>query len=289
MNAQSIILLIEQLQSLNLSAIIDFDKNNGYAITHHSTTIEGSTLTETETGLLLDEGITPAGKPLLHSLMVQDHFNAFQLIIKKAKENVAITPDFIQAINAAAMKQTGSIYQIVVGEFDGSKGVFRKGNVSAGNTYFVSYQKVEELVQKLCDGIRQKIFTSTTIPERLTICFNAHFDLVSIHPFYDGNGKTCRLLMNYLQAIIIFPSASFLKKTRPPILSRFNKPGKKRTSTSSGNLCWDNIQNIYNWKLKNFNYWISPRPKERAILLYFSKPYPFFLSTTGSFKNSNIF
>ena len=73
MSLQTNISLIETFQSLNLSAVIDFDKFRDYAITHHSTTIEGTTLTETETRLLLDEGITPAGKPLLHSLMVQDH------------------------------------------------------------------------------------------------------------------------------------------------------------------------------------------------------------------------
>ena len=98
MDEQNIISLIEKFQSLNLSAIIDFDKFNGYAITHHSTTIEGSTLTENETRLLLDEGITPAGKPLLHSLMVQDHYNALLLITKKANEKIAITLDFIRSI-----------------------------------------------------------------------------------------------------------------------------------------------------------------------------------------------
>ena len=51
MDEQNIISLIEKFQSLNLSAIIDFDKFKGYAITHHSTTIEGSTLTENETRL----------------------------------------------------------------------------------------------------------------------------------------------------------------------------------------------------------------------------------------------
>jgi Fic family protein len=34
----------------------------------------------------------------------------------------------------------------------------------------------------------------------LTLSFLAHFDLVSIHPFTDGNGRTSRLLMNYIQA-----------------------------------------------------------------------------------------
>lgn len=33
----------------------------------------------------------------------------------------------------------------------------------------------------------------------LNLSFDAHFDLVTVHPFYDGNGRTSRLLMNYLQ------------------------------------------------------------------------------------------
>ncbi len=214
MNEQTIISLIEKFQSLNLSAIIDFDKFNGYAITHHSTTIEGSTLTETETRLLLDEGITPAGKPLLHSLMVQDHYNALLFITKKAKEITLITPEFIQQINAAVMKQTGSIYQTVFGELDATKGVFRKGNVSAGSTYFVGYEKVEALVKKLCAGINEKIIAPNSIIQQLNICFNAHFDLVTIHPFYDGNGRTSRLLMNFLQLYFKLPLSIVFKEDK---------------------------------------------------------------------------
>lgn len=156
MKEQDIISLIDRFKSLNLSAIIDFDKFNAYAITHHSTTIEGSTLTEIETRLLLDEGITPAGKPLLHSLMVQDHYNALLFVMNAAKNKTAITPDLIQRINAAVMKQTGSIYQTVFGEIDGTKGLYRKGNVSAGNSYFVSYDKVEPLVKNLGADVQQK-------------------------------------------------------------------------------------------------------------------------------------
>ena len=214
MDKSQIISLTEEFNSLQLSKNIDFDKFNEYAITHHSTTIEGSTLTETETRLLLDEGITPKGKPLLHSLMVLDHYNALLFVIQSAKEKKVISPDFIRQINAQVMKQTGTLYQTIFGELDSSKGVFRKGNVSAGNSYFVNYDKVEMLVKNLCEAIENKIKTVKTIEEKLDVCFDAHFDLVSIHPFYDGNGRTSRLLMNYLQLIFHLPMAIVFKEDK---------------------------------------------------------------------------
>lgn len=214
MKDENVIALLEKFQSLNLSATIDFDKFNNYAITHHSTTIEGSTLTEIETRLLLDEGITPAGKPLLHSLMVKDHYEALLFVFKNAADKVLITSMFIQSINAQVMKQTGSIYQTVFGELDATKGVFRKGNVSAGSTYFVSYDKVKLLVKKLCDSIESKLPTVNTVIEKLNLSFDAHFDLVTIHPFYDGNGRTSRLLMNYLQLQLGLPMSIVFKEDK---------------------------------------------------------------------------
>ena len=214
MEGKNIISLVENFQSLNLSTAIDFDKFNQYTITHHSTTIDGSTLTENETRLLLDEGITPAGKPLLHSLMVQDHFNALLFIIETAKEKKVISEELIKSINARVMKQTGSVYQTVFGELDAGKGVYRKGNVSAGNSYFVSFDKVEPLVKKLCSTINEKIKMAITISEKLDLCFDAHFNLVTIHPFYDGNGRASRLLMNYLQLCFKLPMSIVFKEDK---------------------------------------------------------------------------
>ncbi len=214
MDIANIISLIEKFQSLNLSANIDFDKFNQYAITHHSTTIEGSTLTEIETRLLLDEGITPAGKPLLHSLMMQDYYRALLFVIEQAANKIAITPEFIQGVNALVMKQTGVVYQTVFGELDAAKGVFRKGNVSAGNTYFVGYDKVEGLLKKLCSSVTDKLNTGDTVIEKINLSFDVHFDLVTIHPFYDGNGRTSRLLMNYLQLYFGLPMSMVFKEDK---------------------------------------------------------------------------
>ncbi len=58
--------LLTEYQSLQLTQIIDYERFNDYAIVHHSTVIEGSTLTEIETRRLLESNLTPNAKPLTH-------------------------------------------------------------------------------------------------------------------------------------------------------------------------------------------------------------------------------
>ena len=155
-------LLIDTYINLNLSKNIDYDKFNEYAIVHHSTTIEGSTLSEIETRLLLDEDLTPKGKPLEHSLMTKDHFRALQFVLKKAEDYDHIDNSFIQTINGRVMENTGKIYETVLGQVDGCKGEFRKGNVSAGDSYFVNYDKVEGLTSELITRINVGIDKNNT-------------------------------------------------------------------------------------------------------------------------------
>jgi Fic family protein len=204
---ENLIPLIAKYKALDLQNVIDHDKFNQYAIVHHSSGIEGSTLTETETRLLLEEGTTPKGKPLAHSLMVKDHFEALQFVLNSASEKHIIDVEFIQAINAKVMKSTGSAYQTLFGEIDASKGSFRKGNISAGGSYFVNFDKVVDYTERLVLRLKEQMEIANTIPEQLQLSFVAHFDLVSIHPFYDGNGRASRLLMNFIQAYFKLPLA----------------------------------------------------------------------------------
>lgn len=199
--------MIAQYQSYHLDQIIDHEKFNEYAIVHHSTVIEGSTLTENETRLLLDEGLTPKGKPLIHSLMVKDHYEALKFTLLAAAEKRPITVSLIREINACVMKSTGSVYNTPLGQVDASKGEFRKGNVSAGGSYFVNFDKVILYTTRLAESLAEKINSVKTVKEKLDLSFSAHFDLVTIHPFYDGNGRTSRLLMNFIQRYFDLPLA----------------------------------------------------------------------------------
>jgi Fic family protein len=199
--------LIDKYNRLGISGVLDHEKFNHISIVHHSTRIEGSTLTEVETQVLINEGLTPKGKPLQDSLMVTDHFDALQFTLQNAQAGKRITVDLIKEINAQVVRSTGSVYNTIFGTVDSRTGAFRKGNVTAGATYFPNFDKVEKLTTDMVTAINDRMESNLTAQEMINLSFDAHFNLVSIHPFYDGNGRSSRLLMNFIQAFYKLPLA----------------------------------------------------------------------------------
>ena len=177
----------------------DYQKFNQFAIVHHSNSIEGSTLTKEETYLLLDEHLTPKNKPLEFSLMAVDHLVALKFVIELADNKKQLSIEIIKQISALLLKNTGSQISSIAGDFDSSKGDFRVVTVRAGTTTFMDYKKVPERVSELIAFINKNIVNKSSIQEVNELAFDAHFQIVSIHPFADGNGRLSRLLMNYVQ------------------------------------------------------------------------------------------
>lgn len=206
--------LIEKYKSLGIADILDHEKFNHISIVHHSTVLEGSTLTEVETQVLINEGLTPKGKPLTDSLMVTDHFSALTFVLEQAEKKRPLSVELIQEINSLAIRNTGAVYNTIFGVVDATKGEFRKGNVTAGSTYFPNYDKVEKLTKELSDKINEMMKTDLSLDDQLKLSYDAHYSLVSIHPFYDGNGRTSRLLMNYLQAYYKLPLSIVHKENK---------------------------------------------------------------------------
>jgi len=202
-----LIKLIAQYNELGIAGVIDHERFNLIAIDHHSTRIEGSTLTEIETQVLINEGRTPNGKPLEESLMVTDHHAALVFTLKNAKAKKELSISLLKQINALVMKNTGKVYNTMLGTVDSSTGAFRKGNVTAGVSYFPNFDKVERLTNNLVKKLVAAMKGNLSVQEQLNLSFDAHFNLVSIHPYYDGNGRTSRLLMNFIQAYYGLPLA----------------------------------------------------------------------------------
>jgi len=199
---QSVEKEIRLYNELKINESIDYEKFYIYSIITHSTAIEGSTLTELDTQLLFDEGITAKGKPLVHHLMNEDLRKAYVFALLKAKEKTLLTPDFLRELNALVMKSTGGILNVLGGTFDSSKGDFRLCGVTAGfgGKSYMNYLKVPAAVSELCDEINKRLNEVKNWKDVYNLSFDAHLNLVTIHPWVDGNGRTSRLLMNYLQS-----------------------------------------------------------------------------------------
>ena len=200
--------LLNEYINLNLNEVLNYELINEAMISYHSTAIEGSSLTEEETILLITEGIVAKGKPIVHHNMVTDHQKALEWVLQQAKNKVDVTPQFIQNLSSKVMSNTGSVINAMAGTYDSSKGDFRKSQVYVGTRYFVSYQKVEKLVGEFCEWLNPQIKTAQTDIDKYNLAFDVHYKLVTIHPFADGNGRTSRLLMNYILAYHNLPLAN---------------------------------------------------------------------------------
>jgi Fic family protein len=218
--------LTNEYKSLNLRDVIDYEKFCIISIVWHSTKIEGCSLTETDTKVLLEDGITAAGKPLIDHLMIKDHFAAFQFIKDQAKQKRKLSIEFIQEIGGLVMKNTGSFTNTVLGSFDTSKGDIRLAQVYVDQKYFPDFKKVPKLLEQLCQSVNEKI-DSVKGPEILKLAANIHYNFVNIHPFGDGNGRTSRLLMNYIQLYHNEPLIKIFTEDRTEYIDALNETEEK--------------------------------------------------------------
>ena len=97
-------ILREQYINQRIMDSIDYEKFCMISIVYNSAKIEGCSLTETDTKVLLENNITAHGKPLTDHLMVKDHYNAFLRIKQNAVNKRKLSIDFLKEINALVMK-----------------------------------------------------------------------------------------------------------------------------------------------------------------------------------------
>lgn len=187
-----------EYKALGLETALDYKKFAMLSIVYNSTKIEGCSLDEGDTKLLITNDIVAKGKPLSDHMMVKDHFEAFLYIAEQAIQRTKFSIDFIQAVNGFIKRRTGGIEKTALGTFDSSKGDLRKAPAYTDTRYFKNHEKIESLLEQLCHNVNKRL-DGVSGNECVKLAADVHYNIVDIHPFADGNGRTARLLMNYVQ------------------------------------------------------------------------------------------
>jgi len=219
-------ILREEYMNHRIMDAMDYEKSCMISIIYHSSKIEGCSLTETDTRVLIEDNLTAPGKPLTDHLMVKDHYNAFLKIREDAKIKRKLSIDFIKEVNSSVMQSTGGMVNTISGSFDTSKGDARLAQVYVESKYFPDFAKVPELLQQLVEAAASKI-DDVKGDEIIRLSADIHYNFVNIHPFGDGNGRTARLLMNYIQLYHKEPLIKIFTEDKAEYIDALNETEKK--------------------------------------------------------------
>ena len=166
--------------------------------THTSTAIEGNTLTLGETAFVLEEGLTVSGKPLKDHEEVVGHARAIDLVYDIIRKGADLTEkDLFDLHKAIQTEQIIDVYKPVgAWKVEPNSTVIVSGDTQT-IFEFASPKDVPELMQRWLSLFQKTCKENTANKEAaLTAYVYLHVSFVSIHPFWDGNGRMARLIAN---------------------------------------------------------------------------------------------
>ncbi len=180
-------------------------------LTYTSNAIEGNTLTRHETAVVIEKGLTVGGKSLKEHLEASNHAKALDYIVSLIKKKPSqLSAKDILAIHAIILK----------GIDDANAGYYRNVPVRIAGSMVVlpNPRKVPDLMDQFQTWLNTKHRLHPVL-----FAGEAHYKLVTIHPFVDGNGRTARLLMNLLLMMYGYPPAIIRKRDRLTYISSLEK------------------------------------------------------------------
>lgn len=176
---------LTQLAPLSLSEREQLRRLYRISLTYTSNALEGSTLTESETRVVLEDGLTVSGKPMRDHLAAIDHAEAFDWLWALATEpptDFLLTEDTLLNLHRLVMSR----------QIEALPGQHRTTQV------FISGDDDLPPPAMALPGLMQTLFqeelpTWQATRHPVEVAALLHWRLVTRHPFTDGNGRTARL------------------------------------------------------------------------------------------------
>ena len=178
---------------------------------YHSNHLEGNSLTYGETKALLLFGVTAQGKPLKDTLEITGHNEALNWVIDVVKKNYPLTENFIRELHSLLLKDSykGSLNEegkIVSRRISAGKYKSNPNHVLTATGEMFYFATPEETPAKMYDLLNwYKEKTEEKDVNPIFIAAEFHYKFIRIHPFDDGNGRTARILMNFILMQFGFP------------------------------------------------------------------------------------
>jgi Fic family protein len=195
---------LNKLRPLPPSAVKKLREQFRIEMTYNSNGIEGNSLTLKETFLVINEGITIKGKPLKDHLEAKNHYEALEYL------SDLIEKDKKQTISEQLIR---GLHQLIIQGVDKEwAGKYRNSGVIIGGAEHKPPEAIDVPyeMKKLIKWWRQN--QKKLHPIELAVII--HHKLTYIHPFFDGNGRTARLMMNLILMRTGYPLVIVLKNDR---------------------------------------------------------------------------
>ena len=182
----------------------EYIKYNEVLFSTHSCAIEGNSFSVEDTRELKEKGLgmIPAGKTLFEAFEMLDHFEAFEYMMQNTQH--PIDEELLKEINRRVTRHTLSYHapEAIAGEYTTT-------DMTAGDTVFGDHKELIARVPKLLESTEEAIVAANVHPMILAARFHGFYEY--LHPFRDGNGRTGRLVSNYIllrmgHPLLIIPS-----------------------------------------------------------------------------------
>ncbi len=190
---------------------------------HHSTAIEGNTLTQAETISILIHNFIPRDMSEREYYEVKNYRKAFNTLLEADRK---ITTELIKKYNKDIMENLHDLN----GKFKTTQNLILGAEFEPTKPYLVPFE-----IEDWCNNLSYRLDNAKTNEEKVEIIMDQHIKFEKIHPFNDGNGRTGRLLIIH----------SCLKEDLEPIIIPKEEKGKYINLLAS-----ENLKELTKWALQ---------------------------------------